>query len=71
MTCSVALAVQLPMAGSGPMHCVSEGLRVPIASSGIGFPDDKMHAPNENARIDYFLKGILHAAAILEEFGKG
>jgi acetylornithine deacetylase/succinyl-diaminopimelate desuccinylase-like protein len=58
------------MAGSGPMHCVSEGLRVPIASSGIGFPDDKMHAPNENARIDYFLKGILHAAAILEAFGK-
>ncbi len=58
------------MAGSGPMHCVSEGLQVPIASSGIGFPDDKMHAPNENARIDYFLKGILHAAAILEAFGK-
>ena len=58
------------MAGSGPMYCISAGLEVPIASSGIGFPDDKMHAPNENARIDYFLKGILHAAAILDEFGK-
>ena len=58
------------MAGSGPMHCISD-LGLPIASSGIGFPDDKIHAPNENARIDYFHKGILHAAAILEEFGKG
>ena len=58
------------MAGSGPMHCVSDALRIPIASSGIGFPDDKMHAPNENARIDYLLKGVLHAAAILEAFGK-
>ena len=58
------------LAGSGPMHCVSEGLGMPIASSGIGFPDDKIHAPNENARIDYFLKGILHAAAILETFGE-
>lgn len=58
------------LAGSGPMHCVSEGLRIPIASSGISFPDEKIHAPNENARVDYFLKGILHAAAILEAFGK-
>lgn len=58
------------MAGSGPMRCISQGLGLPIASSGIGFPDDKIHAPNENARIDYFHKGILHAAAILEEFGR-
>ena len=57
------------MAGSGPMHCISQDLGMPIASSGIGFPDDKIHAPNENARIDYFLKGILHAAAILDQFG--
>ena len=59
------------MAGSGPMHCISEGLDLPIASSGVGFPDDKIHAPNENVRIDYLLKGVLHAAAILDEFGKG
>ena len=58
------------MTGSGPMYCISQGLGLPVASSGIGFPDDKIHAPNENARIDYFLKGILHAAAILNEFGK-
>ena len=30
----------------------------------------KVHAPNENARMDYFLKGILHAAAILDQLGK-
>jgi acetylornithine deacetylase/succinyl-diaminopimelate desuccinylase-like protein len=58
------------MAGSGPMHSISQGLGVPIASSGISFPDEKLHAPNENARVDYFLKGILHAAAILDQFGR-
>ena len=58
------------MAGSGPMYCMSEGLGLPIASSGVGSPEDKIHAPNENTRIDLFLKGILHAAAILDEFGR-
>ena len=58
------------MAGSGPMYCMSEGLGLPIASSGTGSPGDKIHAPNENTRVDLFLKGIMHAAAILDEFGK-
>ena len=58
------------LAGSGPMYYMAEGLGLPVASSGVSFPDDKIHAPNENVRIDYFLKGILHAAAILDEYGK-
>ncbi len=58
------------MAGSGPMYCMSEGLGLPIASSGVGSPEDKIHAPNENVTIHNYLKGILHAAAILDEFGK-
>ena len=58
------------MAGSGPMYCMAEGLGLPMASSGVGSPEDKIHAPNENTRIDLFLKGILHAAAILDEFGR-
>ena len=58
------------LAGSGPMYYIAEGLGLPVASSGVSFPDDKIHAPNENVRIDYFLKGILHAAAILDEYGR-
>ena len=58
------------LAGSGPMFCVSERLKLPIASSGVSNPDDKIHAPNENVRIDYFLKGVLHAAAIMDAFGQ-
>ncbi len=46
--------------GSGPARSIVRG----------SFPDDKIHAPNENVRIDYFLKGILHAAAILDEYGR-
>ena len=58
------------MPGSGPMAFISDELKLPIASSGVSYPDDKIHAPNENTRIDYFLKGVLHAAAILEAFGR-
>ena len=58
------------LAGSGPMYCVTQELGLPIASSGISSPDDNIHAPNENVRIDLLLKGILHAAAILDEFGR-
>ena len=58
------------MPGSGPMAFISDELKLPIASSGVSYPDDKIHAPNENTRIDYFLKGVLHAAAILDEFGR-
>ena len=58
------------MAGSGPMYCIAEGLKIPMASSGVGSAEDKIHAPNENISIQNFLNGILHAAAIMDEFGK-
>jgi len=58
------------LAGSGPMYPICEGLGLPVASSGVSFPDDRIHAPNENIHIEYFHKGIFHAAAILEEFGR-
>jgi len=32
------------LARSGPMYYISGGLGLPIASSGVAFPDDKIHA---------------------------
>lgn len=56
--------------GSGPNHIVSENLHIPIASLGIGDPESRMHAPNENIRLDLYLKGAMHTCRVLEEFGR-
>lgn len=54
--------------GSGPNHMFIHHLDLPIATSGIGHPGSGAHAPNENIRIDLYLKGAMHAAAILNGF---
>ncbi|MDP3061937.1 MAG: M20/M25/M40 family metallo-hydrolase [Chloroflexota bacterium] len=59
------------MAGSGPMYLFSHGLGLPIASAGVDYPDNHIHAPNENIRLEDYRKGILHLAAILDAFGSG
>lgn len=55
--------------GSGPNHAFIEYLQVPIATAGIGYPGAQVHAPNENVRLDHYLKGAKHIARILREFG--
>ena len=61
----------IPMAGgSGPNYVFQEYLQVPIVSSGVGYPGSQAHAPNENVRLDLYLKGAKHIARILEDFGK-
>ncbi len=57
--------------GSGPNHAFLEYLNLPIVSSGVGYPGTQAHAPNENLRLDLYLKGAKHIARILKEFGKG
>lgn len=56
--------------GSGPYHIFIHHLGVPVATSGIGYPGTNAHAPNENMRIDLYLKGAMHAARILKAFGE-
>ena len=56
--------------GSGPNHMFIHYLDLPIATSGIGHPGSRAHAPNENIRLDLYLKGAMHAASILKGFGK-
>jgi acetylornithine deacetylase/succinyl-diaminopimelate desuccinylase-like protein len=58
-----------PMAGgSGPNHAFLHYLKVPIANSGVGYPGAQVHAPNENIRLDLFVKGTQHTAHIIEAF---
>ncbi len=55
--------------GSGPNHLFSEKLKLPIVTAGLGYPGSNGHAPNENIRLDLYLKGAQHIAKILTAFG--
>ena len=56
--------------GSGPNHAFLEYLKVPIVTAGIGHPGGKAHAPNENMRIDLYMKGARHITRILKAYGE-
>lgn len=56
--------------GSGPNHAFVHYLDLPVVTAGIGHPGSNTHAPNENIRIDLYLKGAQHIARILMAFGR-
>lgn len=55
--------------GSGPASIVKEHLNIPIISIGAGYPGAQMHAPNENLRLDLYMKAAKHFTRILTGFG--
>jgi acetylornithine deacetylase/succinyl-diaminopimelate desuccinylase-like protein len=56
--------------GSGPNHLFINDLNLPVVSAGVGYPDNRGHAPNEHIRIHDFVQGIRHTAYIIEAFGR-
>jgi acetylornithine deacetylase/succinyl-diaminopimelate desuccinylase-like protein len=61
----------VPMSGgSGPNHPFVHVLGLPVATAGLGYPDTKAHAPNENIRIDLYLKHAKHVVRMIREFAK-
>ncbi len=54
--------------GSGPNHPFVHVLGLPVATAGMGYPDTKTHAPNENIRIDLYLKHARHMARVIGSF---
>lgn len=61
----------IPMSGgSGPSHPFVHVLGLPVATAGLGYPDTKAHAPNENIRVDLYLKHARHMARLVKEFAK-
>jgi acetylornithine deacetylase/succinyl-diaminopimelate desuccinylase-like protein len=62
--------LMVPMiGGSGPSAVFQQYLKVPIVSTGASHPGAQAHAPNENLRIDLYLKAARHIVKILREFG--
>lgn len=57
--------------GSGPNHAFIHELGVPVACAGIGYPDTRAHAPDENFRIDLYLKHAKHVARLMAAFAAG
>ncbi len=56
--------------GSGPNYPFVHILGLPVVTAGVGYPGSKAHAPNENMRIDLYLKGAEHIARIISEFSQ-
>jgi acetylornithine deacetylase/succinyl-diaminopimelate desuccinylase-like protein len=55
--------------GSGPNHPFIHILGLPVVTAGVGHPEAGVHAPNENLRLDLYLKGAKHVTRILKAFG--
>ena len=61
----------IPMSGgSGPNHPFIHELKLPVATTGIGYPEGNVHAPNENIVIENFVKGVEHTALLIEHFSR-
>jgi acetylornithine deacetylase/succinyl-diaminopimelate desuccinylase-like protein len=57
------------MTGTGPMYPVGATLGMPVVSpAGVHRPDSNIHAPNENCRIDDFLKIVEYTVAWIDAF---
>jgi len=56
--------------GSGPNYPFVHDLGLPVATAGMGYPETRAHAPNENIRIDLYLKHARHMARVIKEFSK-
>jgi acetylornithine deacetylase/succinyl-diaminopimelate desuccinylase-like protein len=62
---------KVPMTGgSGPNYPFVHDLGLPVATAGLGYPDTRAHAPNENIRLDLYLKHAKHMLRVLRKFAK-
>jgi acetylornithine deacetylase/succinyl-diaminopimelate desuccinylase-like protein len=58
-------------AGTGPLYPFVATLGLPTADIGIGYPETRIHAPDENIRIEDFRRGAKAIAALLGRFAEG
>jgi len=56
--------------GSGPSYPFVHLLKLPVVTAGPGYPGSLAHAPNENLRLDLYLKHAKHMVRILKAFGE-
>jgi len=66
----VPMQVVPMVGGSGPNHAFIHELGVPVATAGFGNPDTRAHAPDENLRVDLYLKHAKHVARMIRAFAE-
>jgi acetylornithine deacetylase/succinyl-diaminopimelate desuccinylase-like protein len=54
--------------GLGPNHAFIHEFGVPVVTAGFGYPDTRAHAPDENLRLDLYLKHARHVARLILAF---
>jgi len=60
------------MQATGPMHPVVSDLGIPtVLPVGVGRPDNRIHAPNENIHADDYLNTVRLMCRVWERFGAG
>jgi len=64
-------AVVPSMAGTGPLYPFVHTLGLPVADFGVGYPGSRIHAPDENIRLEDFLRGAKAVALLLGAFAEG
>ena len=63
--------IQPRMAATGPMEQLCQRYGIPaIGGAGVGHMGSRVHAPDENIRVEDFVLGIKHVAALLAEFAR-
>jgi len=62
------MLIEPMIGGSGPNALFIQYLNLPVVSAGLGHPGAQAHAPNENIRIDLYLKAARHMVRILKRF---
>jgi acetylornithine deacetylase/succinyl-diaminopimelate desuccinylase-like protein len=56
--------------GSTPIYAFSGPLgNIPVVTAGVGYWDNRAHAPDEHVRLQDFVNGARHIARIIEGFG--
>ena len=77
LVCDTAIGVyekpmlRIPLSGgSGPSYPFVHDLGLPVASAGLGHPDSRAHAPNENIRVDLYLKHARHMVRLISQFAE-
>jgi len=56
-------------AGTSPIYVIKNWMGIPVASGGgVGYPGSKVHAPNENIRIEDYVKSIKYVAALISSY---
>lgn len=54
--------------GSSPFYAFAQPLGIPVVTAGVGYADNRTHAPDEHVRISDFHNAARHIARILDGF---